>query len=278
MFVHVICVLLVYKCDSIFVFIFRRNHFMDKKTNSRDYSSVDLMQIFKSLWKKAWVIAVSTVLVGIFGFFIAAFAITPKYASSVMLYVNNGVFSVEGMLNFSSSTISGARSLVDTYIVMLQNRTTLNKVIEKADVEYTFDELEDMIVAESVNGTEVMRITVTSTDPYEAADIANAIAVVLPSRIGEIIEGSSMEVVDSGAVNLKKVAPSITGYTVVGMLVGAIISVLVLIIIDMRDDTIRGEEYILQNYDYPILAKIPDLDNTDSKSYGYYYQSKKHAK
>ena len=75
----------------------------------------------------------------------------------------------------------------------------------------------------------------------------------------------------SNLLNLKKVSPSITGYTIVGMLVGAVISVLVLIVLDLRDDTIRGEEYILQNYDYPILAKIPDLSNADSKSYGYYY-------
>jgi capsular polysaccharide biosynthesis protein len=184
--------------------------------------------------------------------------------------------SVGDIFQLSSSQITGARSLVDTYIVMLQNRTTLNKVIEKADVNYDFEDLEDMIKAESVNGTEIIRITVTSPDPYEAAQIANAIAIVLPARISEIIKGSSMEVVDSAAVNLKKVAPSITGYTVVGMLVGAIISVLALIVIDMRDDTIRSEEYILQNYDYPILAKIPDLTNVDSKSYGYYYKSHKH--
>jgi capsular polysaccharide biosynthesis protein len=249
---------------------------MEKTQNNRDFYSVDLVQIIKSLWKKAWIIAIVTVLSGILGFCVAAFGITPKYSSSVMLYVNNGSFSVGEILNVTNSELLGARSLVDTYIVMLDNRTTYNKVIEKAGVDYTFDELEDMVVAESVNGTEVMRITVTSTDPYEAADIANAIAVVLPTRISEIIAGSSMEVVDSGAVNLKKVAPSITGFTVVGMLVGAIICVLVLVVIDMRDDTIRGEEYILQNYDYPILAKIPDLVNTDSKSYGYYYQSHKH--
>lgn len=248
---------------------------MDKKQNERDYASVDLLHIIKSLWKKAWVIAIAMILVGVIGFSIAAFAITPTYSSSVMLYVNNGM-SVGDIFQLTSSQITGARSLVDTYIVMLQNRTTLNKVIEKADVDYDFEDLEDMIKAESVNGTEIIRITVTSTDPYEAAEIANAIAIVLPARISEIIKGSSMEVVDSAAVNLKKVAPSVTGYTVVGMLIGAIISVLVLIVIDMRDDTIRSEEYILQNYDYPILAKIPDLANTDSKSYGYYYQSKKH--
>lgn len=248
---------------------------MDKKQSERDYASVDLLHIIKSLWKKAWVIAIAMILVGVIGFSIAAFAITPTYSSSVMLYVNNGM-SVGDIFQLTSSQITGARSLVDTYIVMLQNRTTLNKVIEKADVDYDFEDLEDMIKAESVNGTEIIRITVTSTDPYEAAEIANAIAIVLPARISEIIKGSSMEVVDSAAVNLKKVAPSVTGYTVVGMLIGAIISVLVLIVIDMRDDTIRSEEYILQNYDYPILAKIPDLANTDSKSYGYYYQSKKH--
>ena len=81
-----------------------------------------------------------------------------------------------------------------------------------------------------------------------------------------------MEVVDSAIPDLDKVAPSITRYTAVGLLLGVLLSMIVLIVLALMDDTIHDEEYILKTYDYPILAKIPDLVNTDSKKYGYYYK------
>ena len=41
-------------------------------------------------------------------------------------------------------------------------------------------------------------------------------------------------------------------------------------IITVLDDTIRNEDYILQNYDIPILSKIPDLSEEDTKNnYAY---------
>jgi hypothetical protein len=43
------------------------------------------------------------------------------------------------------------------------------------------------------------------------------------------------------------------------------------------DDTIHDEDYVLQNYDCPILAKVPNLLNSGSKHYGYYYQAKNKA-
>jgi hypothetical protein len=42
----------------------------------------------------------------------------------------------------------------------------------------------------------------------------------------------------------------------------------------MLDNTVHDEEYILSTYNYPILAKIPDLASSGSdKKYGYYYSS-----
>ena len=51
-----------------------------------------------------------------------------------------------------------------------------------------------------------------------------------------------------------------------------IIMAIFVIILALLDDTIHDEEYILKNYDYPILARIPDLVNSGGKKYGYYYK------
>ena len=242
--------------------------------NTKDYYVVDMSHIFKVVWHRIWIIGIVCVLTAAISFTYAAFLITPTYSSSIMLYVNNSSFDV-GDLGFSisSSQLSAAQSLAKTYTVLLKNRTTLERVIEESEVSYTWEEVYDMIESGPVNETEVLQITVTSTDPYEAERIANGIAKILPQRIAEIVEGASMEVVDSAIVDTEKVAPSIKLYTIVGFLVGAILSVAVIIVMALLDNTVHDEDYVIKTYNYPILAKIPDLlDNSGNKKYGYYYK------
>lgn len=243
----------------------------NKENNIKEYYTIDLLHIFKTLWHRAWVIVLSGFLAACIGFGISAFLITPQYSSSIMLYVNNSSFSLGNTsFSISSSEITAAQSLVKTYGELLNNRTTLERVIDKAGVNYTYRELAGMISARPSNETEIMRVTVTTDDPYIAAKIANCIAEVLPIRISEIIDGASMEVVDSAVPNLNKISPNITRHTAIGFIIGAVLSVVILAILAMLDDTIHDEEYVLKTYDYPILAKIPNLLSTGSKSYGYY--------
>lgn len=246
---------------------------------TQDYYVIDFLHVVKYVWKKIWIIVLVSVIGGVLAFSYSNFFITPEYSSSVMLYVNNSSFSL-GSANFSisSSELIAAQSLVKTYSEILKNKTTLNKVIDKAQLDYTWEELYYMIDASSVNDTEILNVTVTADDPYVAAQIVNTIAEVLPNTISEIIEGSSMKVVDTGAVNEQKVYPNITRFTEVGLFFGAVLALIVVVIIALIDDTIHDDEYILRTYDYPILAKVPNLLGTSDKQYAYYYQRKKNVK
>jgi len=248
-------------------------------TNLKEYYTIDVLHIFKFLWQRAWMIVISGILAAAIGFSIAAFLIAPTYSSSVMLYVNNSSFSLGNTsFSISSSEITAAQSLVKTYREILMNRTTINMVIDKAKVSYDYKELFEMLEAEPSNDTEIMRVTVTAEDPEEASKIANCIAEVLPNRINDIIEGATMEVVDYAIPNGDKVAPSITSYTAVGLILGVLFSVIALVIAAVMDDTIHDEEYVLNTYKYPILAKVPNLLGSTSGRYGYYYQSKRKSK
>lgn len=252
---------------------------MEKQdVNAKKYYTIDLLHIFKFIWKKIWIVLLASFLAASVGFGLSAFFIKPTYSSTIMLYVNNSSFSLGNTsFSISSSEITAAQSLVKTYGEILDNRTTLERVIDKAKVDYTAKELSNMIMFGSSNDTEIMYVKVTTNDPYEASEIANCIAEVLPVRISEIIDGATMEVVDSAVPNLQKVGPSITKYTSVGLIIGFLLSIIVLAIIAMMDDRIHNEDYIIETYEYPILAKIPDLINVDAKKYGYYYESRAKA-
>ena len=245
----------------------------NKNRNMNEYYTIDIIHIGKMLLSRAWLIVLCGILAGALAFSYATFAINPTYSAAIKLYVNNNSVSIGNMdFSISASQLSAAQALVKTYGEILDSRSTLERVIDKAEVDYTWKQLSGMIKYEPSNETEIMRVTVTCTDPYEASRIANTIAEVLPIRIAELIDGASMEVVDAAVPDLQKVAPSITNYTAVGLILGVLASAGVLSVMAILDDTIHDEEYILRTYDYPILGKVPDLLNKGSKSYGYYYR------
>lgn len=250
-----------------------REDFRDNNKDKKviELYSIDLLHIVRALWHRAWVIILACIIFGGAFFSYAYFGISPKYSSSVMLYVNNGTFNVGDIgLSISASQLSAAQSLAKTYTVLLKNRTTLQMVADKDGLDYTWRELYNMISASPVDETEVLSITVTCEDPYHAQRIAEEISIIFPERIRDIIDGSTMQVVDYAEVNLNKVSPSISRYTAVGMIVGLLLSVAVLSLIALRDNTIHDEEFITENYDYPILARIPNLYDSGAKKGKYY--------
>ncbi len=242
----------------------------EKTQNTREYYVIDFKHIVKAIWHKAWLVCIVALLTAVVGFCYAKFGITPKYSSEVMLYVNNSSISLgEASISISASEISAAQSLVKTYMVILNNRTTLNEVIKHAGADCTYEQLSGMLACESVNNTEIMRVRVTSDDPYEAEKLVNSIAVVLPLRISEIIKGSSMEVVDAGVVNHNKVSPSLAKYAAIGFVIGLLAIVLIIGIRAHLDDSIHDENYLIETLDYPLLAIVPDLLDDRESSYGY---------
>lgn len=236
---------------------------------------IDLLRLLRALWHRAWLILLAGIMAAGIGFSYAKFAITPRYEAGALMYVNNSSFSV-GSTSFSisSSQISAAQSLVDTYVVILQSRTTLEEVIKKANVPYSYEQLHGMVRAAAVNGTEIFKITVNSTNPEEAALLANTIAKVLPDIISNVVDGSSVRIVDRAVVPTQKVSPSITKYTAIGFALGFLVSSAVVALIDMFDDVIRDADYLTQTFNAPVLASIPDLMGGSTSKYGYYAYKK----
>lgn len=250
---------------------------MAKDTNEKDYIEIDPMRLLRALWRRAWVIVLAAIVFGAGMFSYAAFLLKPQYTASAMMYVNNSSISVGSSLRIESSDLIAAQSLVDTYVVILKSRKVLNEVIKEADLTCSYEQLSSSITAQPVKETEVFEVRVTSLDPNEAEKIANTICAVLPEKIEEIVNGAKPTIVDYAVVPSGKSAPNISRYTAIGMIGGGMLSVLILIIMELFDQYIRSEEYLRQTFkDIPILAVIPDLDESSSSKgrYHSYYSGR----
>ena len=239
-----------------------------EEQNSKFYE-IDILQILAAIWHRAWIVVLAAIIGAGAGFSLAEFVVTPKYKSEALLYVNNTSISVGGTsFSISSGELTAAQKLVDTYIVILRSRSTLNDVIKKSGVDYTYEEMREMVAASAVNNTEIFSISVTSEDPEEAERIANVIAKILPEKIAEIVDGSSVRIVDYAIVPSSKDSPSTLRFTAIGLLLGVFAVCAIIVVRELTDTQIRSEDYLIQTYNLPVLAVIPDLFNT--KKSGYY--------
>lgn len=242
------------------------------------YFEIDVLKLLQALWRRAWALVLAALVCGGIALGYTTFLVTPLYKASALLYVNNSSISVGNtQLSISPSELSAAQSLVDTYLVILKTRTTLNKVIEEAQLPYSYKDLSSMISAAAVNSTEIFEIVVTNPNPQEAELIANTIAQVLPERISAIVDGSSVRIVDYAIVPSVKASPSLTKNTAIGMFIGFALAAIAVVLMDIFDDQIHSSDYLMQNFDIPVLAVIPELLSS-SKSSSYYYQNSYYGK
>ncbi|MBQ4566173.1 MAG: polysaccharide biosynthesis tyrosine autokinase [Oscillospiraceae bacterium] len=242
---------------------------MNERTKRHEEPEIEFRRLALAVWAKKWLILLVTLLSALVSFFGTHFLITREYESGAMFYVNNSTISVgDAALSISSGDISASKSLVDSYIVILHTRETLEAVIDYAGVELRYEDLDDMVTAASVNSTEIFQIIVTDTDPYRAEKLANAIAQVLPQRIDQIIDGSTAKIVDAAVLPTKASYPSKLQNTAIGLLLGAAVTVSIIVLRELFDNSLRSEESIGELCRYPILASVPDMSAPDKKYYG----------
>ncbi|MBE6715283.1 MAG: hypothetical protein E7575_08465 [Ruminococcaceae bacterium] len=235
---------------------------------------IDILKLARAVLRNIWAVILAAVIgaSSLFGY--TYFMVEPTYQSSALLYVNNNNgINVNADFNFTSSGLAAAQALVNTYVVILNARTTINEVVEYAGLEekYSAGAVRGMIAAAPVNETEIFEVVVTCTDPKDAKRIAEAITKVLPERIADIVDGSSVRIVDYAVTPSARSGPSYTRNAMIGMIIGMVISVLVIAIREMYDVFIREEEYLSETYGIPVLAAIPNTAEGSGGSYKYSY-------
>ena len=244
---------------------------MNKNDKEEEY--IDLGQIVRILWNFAVPILLVGILFAALLFFYAQMFVTPRYEANALFYVNNSTFSLSSAVRISTGELNAASDLVDTYVAILQSRANMEQVIEESGVSYTYEQLRRMVSAKAVNSTGLFQVTVNSSNPEEARALANTIATILPDKISDIVTNSSVEVVDYAVTPHTRVSPSYMKYAAFGLLLGIVLCSAVVLLIRYFDDVIHDEDYLLQNYDVPVLATIPDLMAKTPKKYGYYGSS-----
>ena len=243
---------------------------MAAERNNNKEEEIDLLKLAQVLWRKAWIIVLSAIIVGSVCYYWTYRNMYTTYRSSAMLYVNNNAVSLgSAKLSITSGDIKAVNNLMETYSVILTSRTTLNDIIAETGIPFSYEQLKDMITTSTVGDTAIFKITVTAQDPELSAHLANSILEVLPSKITTVVEGSSVQIVDYAVSGEPVVNGNPVKSAAIGALIGVALSAGIIIFLSLIDTKIRNEEFLLDNYKgIPVLTSVPDL--TSAEKGGYY--------
>jgi capsular polysaccharide biosynthesis protein len=212
--------------------------------------TISLKELFQTLKKRLGLILIITLVATMTSGIVSYFFLTPIYQASTQLLVNQKKTDQQA---YNYNEVQTNLQLINTYSVIIQSPTILDKVKEQLNLE----EIGDIAVVSESN-SQVVSITVEDPSPVMAADIANTIANVFTKEIVTIMSVDNVSILSKAEVpdqpNPIKPRPALN--MAIALVVGAMIGVGLAFLLEYLDNTIKTEQDIEKILELPVLGAI----------------------
>jgi capsular exopolysaccharide synthesis family protein len=142
---------------------------------------LDIRQYISLLIYRSWMILLAALLAGAISFFISL-RLPSIYESSTSVLVNEAPDSKGA--DYSSVLMS--KQLTSTYAQMMSNDLVLQKVAEEVGLTNPVEDIKKWITVSPVRDTQIIQVTVKTTNPEYSASIANAVVKAFSAQIQDI--------------------------------------------------------------------------------------------
>ena len=238
--------------------IYLGEDYLNNRLNNLDLS--DILFIIK---KHLVTIIICTVVCGTIGFLSSKFIIPPQYEAEAELVVNTTQKSTDAAQIYDAVELS--QKEVDTYAIIMENNTILNKVKRDLHLDVTKKELTKRIKIEGIGTTEVLDIKVTDRSPAMALAITKEIIKYAPSEIIRTVKAGSVEVVSVPETSNQPVSPNIPLNTGVAFTIGLILSALASFLIELFNNTFASDDDIAKYLGYTVIGIVPIVETRKRK-------------
>jgi capsular exopolysaccharide synthesis family protein len=238
---------------------------------------ISLKHIFLIMLNKIWLIILLLVVGAAVAFSYAKFMLPLKYQSYTSMYVKSVTQTTTDSGNVNNSAnITAARSLVSTYIAVLQDDAVMDELSSELIKDYGIDRVSEVfyvkdnavsadtlrscITMAAVDETEVLKITAVTTDAEMSAAVCSTLAEIAPDFLIRVVGAGSVEEIGSAKINENPVSPDIPKLTLYGALIGLVIAVAIILLIDFCDNTVKDTTKLTEIYDKAIIGEVQDFN------------------
>lgn len=177
------------------------------------------------------------------------------YQASVSLYVQN---TKQAQNASTANNLTAARMLANSYVVVLSDVSTLEKVAEKVTVSASLLEIAGSLSVEASEDSAILTVTSRTHDAVLAQAICQAVSDVAPELLPRAVGAGVVKTL--GAVPpAVKTGPNIATNCILGGLGGMVLVAVVVFIMYLFDFAVKSKEELIQLTNLPVLGEIPSL-------------------
>lgn len=220
---------------------------------------INLKELFEYFVSKLPIIVIAALLTTLVGIAYGLWIQKPMYNSYttiVLTRTDNNSTTTDGT-SITQSDVLLNKNLVSTYREIIKSKRILNQVINNLDLNISTDELEKNISVTSEKDTEVIKISVNSSNPTDAKDIANEIERVFSNEIISIYNIKNITIIDYAEEDTTPYNINVPKQIILAFLIGFILACAVIFVTFYFDTTIKSSEEIENKLGLPVLGVVP---------------------
>ncbi|HGJ9629818.1 TPA: capsular polysaccharide biosynthesis protein [Streptococcus pneumoniae] len=219
---------------------------------------IDVLQLFRSLWKRKLVILLVAIITSSVAFAYSTFVIKPEFTSTTRIYVvNRDQGEKSGLTN---QDLQAGTYLVKDYREIILSQDVLEEVVSDLKLDLTPKGLANKIKVTVPVDTRIVSISVKDKQPEEASRIANSLREVAVEKIVAVTRVSDVTTLEEARPATTPSSPNVRRNTLFGFLGGAVVTVIAVLLIELLDTRVKRPEDVEDVLQIPLLGLVPDLD------------------
>lgn len=189
---------------------------------------------FFSIIMKRWKLVVFTMTIPIIlSIIICFFIVKPVYKSDTSILI--GIPENSETKPYTYNDLLMYQNMVKYYEEIAKSRIVLQNALAALKLPLNLNDIKQNTLITSIEGTEILVITVQSQDPNEAAKIANQLVQSLKLISTELKGTDNVRIIDEAIPVNQPISPNKKLYVFIGFFLGLILSVSIVILLEYID-------------------------------------------
>lgn len=269
---------------------------MSAEQQNNEEVTIDLRRLFILIRKHIISILIWMIGLGLIAYGVSEYVLVPKYTASTQLLVNrkstdanqayanqqadvNAVTTYKDIIT-SNVILKGASKYLANPVTLVKKATPAKKAVYRTEDDGTrtlvkkavkakpavykresksysvsASELSSAVSVTTTTSSQVFTLSATAETPAKAQAIANAVAKEFKEQIPKIMDVNNVTIVAEASKGTKS-SPKVKMITVVGALAGLVISLLIIIVKDLSDTTVREDSFMTNELGLTNLGEI----------------------
>ena len=272
---------------------------MSAEQQNNEEVTIDLRRLFILIKKHFISILIWMIGLGLIAYGVSEYVLVPKYTASTQLLVNrkstdvnqayanqqadvNAVTTYKDIIT-SRVILKGASKYLVNPVTVVRKATPAKKAVYRTDDDGTKvlvkkavkakpavikrdgksysvspSELSSAVSVTTTTSSQVFSLSATAETPEKAQAIANAVAKEFKKQIPSIMDVNNVTIVAEASKGTKSF-PKVNMITAVGVVAGLVISLLIIIIKDLSDTSVRDDSFMEKELGLVNLGEVSSI-------------------